>query len=72
MTLPGFTADASLYKSAQSYATISSHPHQDGGTVAPASLFPCAIGAATCAFALADGVPFDEIPICIAWLLECL
>lgn len=72
MTLPGFTADASLYKSAQSYSTTAYNPHQEAGTVAPAFLTLCAITGATCAFALADGVPFDEIPICIAWLLECV
>jgi hypothetical protein len=72
MTLPGFTADASLYRSAQSYATISYHSTQEAGTVAPAFLAFCTFAGLACSTALLDGVPFDEIPICIAWLLECV
>jgi hypothetical protein len=45
-----------------------------GGAVAPAffdKAIACGLAGTFCLAAIADGLPGDEVPICLAWFAHC-
>jgi len=71
MTIPRFSAELAVYRSAK--------PYQGGVrafTVRPSDVIPalrpeCLGLGLACAIAVFDGVPFDEYPICGAFAAQC-
>lgn len=72
MRVPGFTAEATLHRSARHYAAMSSDRGATSSVVVPATWWGyCAVLAAACLAALADAVPGDEVVACGYFYFEC-
>jgi hypothetical protein len=76
--MPGFTAEACLYPSTGAYAArpyVAVAVARPGGAVVAPAFFRkavfCGLAGAACLAAIADGLPGDEVPICLAWFAEC-
>jgi hypothetical protein len=63
MNIPGFTADASLYRSASYYSTTFSQTAAKDGTVVPSFFSPCAMICAVCVASLTANPLLDPIDI---------
>lgn len=77
MTMPGFTAEASLYMTSRNYVMgdgtgIASVARSADGRIVPQfDGLICVLLGLSCLAALADGVPFDEVITCGTWFRLC-
>ena len=72
MTIPGFTAETTLYRSDRAYSSTSRHARVAESVVVPATWWGyCAALAAACVAALADAVPGDEVVACGYFYFQC-
>lgn len=72
MSMPGFVAETTLYKSESRYSAAPRHRRLAGPVVVPATWWGyCAVLASACVAAALDPVPGDELAACGYFYFQC-